>query len=210
MNITFLHRAFIIVAIICLAACSTLSVEDRVNRIVERVREAASIGFVDATIDYVEPNLYISGHTYATPHVSRLMRSIVIDRTSNLKLIEVSPQNVDGLSTLAFQLVEYDVGHIRKWSGPITLKFPRPENSAEMSADMLRVYSLNDFVYIAVIGTGAQNRAVIRTPDGRLYRVKVGDSIGKERAMINEINEKSVFLLEQTGTKRELKIFQQH
>lgn len=206
MNITFLHRALIIVSLICLEACSTMSVEERVNRTVERVREAASIGFIDVTIDYAEPNLYISGHSYSNAHVARLMRSIVIDKFSDLKLVKITPQNVDGQSTVAFQLVESDIGSIRNWSGPITLKFPRIAVSAEISSNMLSAYSFNDLVLLAVVGTGQQKRAVIRSPDGALYRVKEGSSIGKEQALVNEINENSLILLEQTGSKRELKM----
>ena len=208
MNTTLLHKILIIFALTCLAACATLSVEDRVNRTVERVREAATTGFIDVTINYAEPNLYISGHSYSNAHVARLMRSIVIDKSTDLKLIETKPQSVEGQSTVAFQLIESDIGSLRKWSGPITLEFPRPASPAEISSNMLHAYSLNDLVFLAVIGTGQQKKAVIRTPDGALYRVQEGSSIGKERALINEINEKSLILLEPAGTKRELKIVQ--
>lgn len=208
MNTTLIHRILIFLSLTCLAACSTLPAEDRVNRTVERVREAAATGFIDVTIDYAEPNLYISGHSYFSADVSRLMRSIVIDKSSDLKLVEIKQQNIEGLSIVAFRLIESDIGSLRKWSGPITLEFPRPTSSDQISLNRLHAYSLNDLVFLAVIGAGQQKRAVIRSPDGALYRVKEGNSIGKERALINEINEKSLILLESAGTKRELKIVQ--
>ncbi|HXU94529.1 MAG TPA: pilus assembly protein PilP [Gallionella sp.] len=208
MNTTLVHRTLIIFALACLAACSTLSVEDSVNRTVEKVREAAATGFVDVTINYTDPNLYISGHAYSGSHVARLMRSIVIDKSTDLKLIEIRPQGIEGQSTVAFQLIEPDIGSLRKWSGPITLEFPRSASPADLSSNMLHAYSLNKLMFLAVIGTGQQKSAVIRTPDGALYRVQEGRSIGKEMALINEINEKSLILLERTGTRRELKIVQ--
>lgn len=201
MNITFLNRILLIFVLICLAACSTLSVEDRVNRTVERVREAATTGFIDVTIDYAEPNLYISGHSYSNAHVARLMRFIVIDKSSDLRLLEIKPQSVEGQSSVVFQLIESDIGRLRKWSGPITLEFPRPANPAEISSNMLHAYPLNDLLFLAVIGTGQQKRAIIRTPDRAFYHVQEGSSIGKERALVNEINEKSLILSDAHGSR---------
>ena len=207
----FAYRSLVISALICIAACSSQPADEgdateRVNRIVESVRKATSIGFIDVTIDYVDRKLYISGHAYSSANVARLMRSTDIDRLSSVELVEIGSQNIEGRSTTRFRLVGSGVGNIRKWAGPITLKFPPSTNPAEISSDMLRIYSLNDFVFLAASGIGPQRRVVVLCPDGSLYPVRQGSYIGSERALVNEINEKSVVLLEQTGTKREVRI----
>jgi hypothetical protein len=210
MHTFFSRRLVFIAALTFLAACSSTPAEkhaptERVNRIVDAVREATSKGFLDVTIDYVKPNLYISGHTYSTAHIARLMRSAYIDRLSNLQLVEAHPEVFRGRHTSAFKLVESDVGEIHNWSGPIAISYSPASNDAEITGDMLHLYSCSEYEFVGAVRIGEQRKAIIRTKDGVIYSLRVGDTLGSELAVVNEINDSSVVLFEQTGARHELR-----
>ena len=205
MSFRFVCRILGIVALTCFSACSSMQVKERVDGVVADVREATAIGFVDVTIDYAVPNLRISGHAYSLSHLARLMRSIKIPGAT---LIEVVREDFEGISTHKFQLEVVDIGMLRKWDGAVVLKYPPVVDPAELTSNPLTLFPLSDYVFVTAVGTEPERKAAILCPDRLLLVVKKGSYLGKEEAIISEINEQSLTLIDKKGNKRELKVTQ--
>ncbi|MDD2684867.1 MAG: hypothetical protein PHY62_01780 [Gallionella sp.] len=186
-----------------LVGCSSMQVENRVDSVVEDVRKAASVGFIDTTIDYSEPDLIIFGHAYNDSHVARLMRSI---KDRGVTLVEIEPQYFERTRVSRFRLAVVAVGTLRKWNGPITLKFPMTTNPAVLKSDALALFTLTDYLFIATIGDGQQRKAVIRCPDGSSVIVQKGRALGDKGAIVEEISERSIILIGKDGVQYELKM----
>jgi hypothetical protein len=198
-------------ALAFMTACSTTpSLKDtsteRVNHIVEEVRKATSIGFVDVKIDHINNNLYVAGHAYTPSHVARLMSLLTIDRSSKITLLEIHPELFEGIATSAFVLVEPNVGLLHSWSGEILLKYPHSSDAAEVAGDMIHVYSVKELVLLDTFEVAKQKSALIRLPDGQLFTVRLNQSLGKERAFIREIGDSSIVLIDSTEIEYMLRV----
>jgi hypothetical protein len=211
MKRTFSTYTAAFATVLFLASCSSTPPKEdgatqRVNRIVESVREATTFGFVDVTIEYLKPDLYVSGHTYNAAHISRLMRAGTIDRFSDLRLINSHPKLIQGRKVVSFVMAHSNVGNAIQWNGPIFLKFPLSPSEAEISGDMLHLYSVNEFVFIGALGSGEEQKAAIRSKDGLIYRLRIGQTLGREQAVLREISDTSIVLAEPSGTSHELRL----
>ncbi|MDD4911736.1 MAG: hypothetical protein PHP57_05525 [Sideroxydans sp.] len=207
----FACRFFAIFTFAFMTACSSTSSlknspTERVDHIVEEVRKATPIGFVDVKIDYVNTNLYVSGHAYAPTHVARLMRLLTIDASSKITLLEIHPELFEGIATSAFVLVEPNVGPLHSWSGEILLKYPHSSDAAEVAGDMIHVYEIKELVLLDTFEVAKQKSALIRLPDGQIFTVRLNQSLGKERAFIREIGDSSIVLIDSTEIEYVLRV----
>lgn len=184
-----MKRLLVIAVFAGLSACATTNVsQERVNNIVASIRDVSAKGFFDITIDYVKPDLKVTGHAYSTAHISMLMRAMENGGASHLRLQDVHFENDAGRHRSAFTIVESGVGDIRDWQGPIVLKSSFPSSTQ----NHLAKYPLKDLAFVGVLFMRGDFIAIIKAPDKHLYRLRKGDRLGSENALIKDISYSSL------------------